>query len=98
VTPHNLGPQIWDAFPFSVVVSDYVAEPKQRKIVYVNPAFTHLTGFAAEQAIGKPLTLLDGPGPTQPELWSAMRRSRTARPMKRLSRRDGRRLEALQCG
>jgi PAS domain S-box-containing protein len=63
VTPlDNLGPQIWDAFPFSVVVSDYVAEPKQRKIVYVNPAFTHLTGFAAEEVIGKPLTLLDGPG------------------------------------
>jgi PAS domain S-box-containing protein len=59
---NELGPQIWDAFPFSVVVSDYVAEPKQRKIVYVNSAFTHLTGFAAEEVIGKPLTLLDGPG------------------------------------
>jgi PAS domain S-box-containing protein len=57
----KLGAQIWDAFPFSVVVTDYVAEPKQRKIVYVNPAFTQLTGFAAQEAVGKPVTLLDGP-------------------------------------
>jgi PAS domain S-box-containing protein len=57
----KLGAQIWDAFPFSVVVTDYVAEPKQRKIVYVNPAFIQLTGFAAQKAVGKPVTLLDGP-------------------------------------
>jgi len=57
----KLGAQIWDAFPFSVVVTDYVADPKQRKIVYVNPAFTQLTGFAALEAVGKPVTLLDGP-------------------------------------
>jgi PAS domain S-box-containing protein len=58
----KLGPQIWDASPFSVVLIDYATEPDQRKIVYVNSAFSHLTGFAAEEAVGKPVTLLDGLG------------------------------------
>jgi PAS domain S-box-containing protein len=58
----KLAPPIWDASPFSVVVIDYATEPDQRKIVYVNSAFTHLTGFAAEEAVGKPVTLLDGLG------------------------------------
>jgi PAS domain S-box-containing protein len=58
----KLAPQIWDASPFSIVVTDYATEPAQRKIVYVNPAFTELSGFAAEEAVGKPVTLLDGVG------------------------------------
>jgi PAS domain S-box-containing protein len=62
VTPlDNLGPQIWDASPFSIVVTDYATEPTQRKIIYVNAAFTDLTGFAADEVIGKPVTLMDGP-------------------------------------
>jgi PAS domain S-box-containing protein len=63
VTPlDNLGPQIWDAFPFSIVVTDYASEPTQRKILYVNSAFTHLTGFAADEVIGSLVTLINGPG------------------------------------
>src|ERR1700693_6276813 len=60
-TLDNLSPQIWDASPFPVVVTDYATEPKQRKIVYVNSAFTGLTGFAAVEVVGKPVTLIDGP-------------------------------------
>jgi PAS domain-containing protein len=54
-------PQNRDAFPVSVLLTDYVAEPNWRKVVYVNPAFTQLTGFSAAEAVGKPVTLLDGP-------------------------------------
>jgi PAS domain S-box-containing protein len=62
VTPlDSLGPQIWDASPFSIVVTDYASEPTQRKILYVNSAFTRLTGFAADEVIGKSVTLMDGP-------------------------------------
>src|SRR5580658_4354018 len=57
----NLGPHVWDASPFSIVVTDYAAEPLERKIIYVNPAFTNLTGFAAVDVIGKSVTLMDGP-------------------------------------
>jgi PAS domain S-box-containing protein len=64
----KLGPQIWDASPFSIVVTDYAPEPTQRKIVYVNSAFTQLTGFAAEEAIGKPAALLAGLG-NDPTRW-----------------------------
>jgi PAS domain S-box-containing protein len=55
-------PQIWDSSPFSVVLIDYATEPDQRKIVYVNSAFTQLTGFSAAEAVGKPVTLLGGLG------------------------------------
>ena len=57
----NPGPQIWDSSPFSIVVTDYAAEPRQRKIVYVNTAFTDMTGFAADELIGKSPALIDGP-------------------------------------
>jgi PAS domain S-box-containing protein len=57
----DLGPHIWDASPFSIVVTDYAAEPLERKIIYVNPAFTNLTGFTAVDVIGKSVTLMDGP-------------------------------------
>jgi PAS domain S-box-containing protein len=57
----SLGAQIWDSSPFSIVVTGYDAEPEQRKILYVNPAFTGLTGFAAEDVVGKPVAIIDGP-------------------------------------
>jgi PAS domain S-box-containing protein len=56
----QLGSHIWDASPFSIVVTDYAAEPEQRKIIYVNSAFTDLTGFAAEDVVGKPVAIIDG--------------------------------------
>jgi PAS domain S-box-containing protein len=63
VTPalDTLGPAIWDASPFSIVVTEYGGAPEQRKVVYVNPAFTDLTGFAAADVLGKPLAVMDGP-------------------------------------
>jgi hypothetical protein len=57
----NLGPQIWDASTFSIVVTDTAAEPKRRKIIYANPAFTELTGFAAADVVGKSAALMEGP-------------------------------------
>jgi len=62
-------PQIWDAAPFSIVVTDYDTIPELRKIVYVNPAFSDLTGFSAEEVLGKPIAIMDGrePGPRRSE-------------------------------
>jgi PAS domain S-box-containing protein len=57
----HLGPQIWNSSPFSIMVTDYAAEPEQRKIIYVNSAFTNLTGFTAAEVVGKPVTLIEGP-------------------------------------
>jgi PAS domain S-box-containing protein len=56
-------PQIWDASPFSIVVTDYDAAPELRRIVYVNPAFSDLTGFAAEEVLGKLISAMDRPEP-----------------------------------
>jgi PAS domain S-box-containing protein len=60
----NLAPRIWDACPFSIVVTGYDAEPEQRKIIYVNAAFSGLTGFAAEEVLGKPIEMIRGHGRT----------------------------------
>jgi PAS domain S-box-containing protein len=57
----ELGAHIWDTSPFSIVLTDFAAEPEQRKIVYVNSAFTGLTGFAAADVIGKPIAIMNGP-------------------------------------
>src|SRR5690242_20392284 len=65
----KLGPPTWDASPFSIVVTDYPADPGQRKIVYVNPAFTRLTGFAAEEVVGKRAMMLDELG-GDPARWA----------------------------
>jgi PAS domain S-box-containing protein len=57
----ELGAQMWDASPFSIMLTDYAPEPERRKIIYVNPAFTELTGFASEEVIGQLVTIMDGP-------------------------------------
>jgi len=47
----------------------------QGRIEYVNPAFTHLTGFAPDQVIGQPITrLLDSgtPGEVLDALWATL--------------------------
>lgn len=51
----TLAPQIWDAAPFSIMVVGYDVAPEQRKIIYVNAAFSELTGFGAEEVLGKPI-------------------------------------------
>ncbi|HYD50854.1 MAG TPA: ATP-binding protein [Terriglobales bacterium] len=46
----------------AIVVMTPEIEPPGPSIVYVNPAFTAMTGFSAEEASGKPLRALFGPG------------------------------------
>ena len=46
----------------AVIITETGAQPDDLpRIVYVNPAFTSLTGFAAAEAIGRPATILRGP-------------------------------------
>jgi PAS domain S-box-containing protein len=60
-TLEPFSPQVWDASPFSIVVTNCDAGPEACKIVYVNPAFSDLTGFAAAEVVGKPIAFIDGP-------------------------------------
>ena len=46
----------------AMVVLGPEIEPPGPAIVYVNPAFAAMTGFSAEEAAGKPLRALFGPG------------------------------------
>ena len=62
----------YDALPVSLVVTDPNAF--DNPIVYVNPAFTRLTGYSAEAACGRNCRFLQGPL-TDPE---AVRRLREA--------------------
>jgi PAS domain S-box-containing protein len=61
-TLDNLAAQLWDSFPFSIVVTDYGDEPELRKVVYVNAAFSDLTGFTAEEVLGKPIETIEDCG------------------------------------
>jgi PAS domain S-box-containing protein len=63
--PDLLVQPIWEVSPFSIAIVEYDRAPKNRKIVYVNPAFVKLTGYSNEEAVGKPVALLDGPGMDQ---------------------------------
>lgn len=51
---------IWEASPFSIVVMDFDGDRSARKIVYVNPAFTELTGYSRAEAVGHSAALLEG--------------------------------------
>lgn len=44
-----------------IVTKAYPLDPPGPEIVYVNPAFTRLTGFSAKEAIGKTPRMLQGP-------------------------------------
>lgn len=45
----------------SVVVTDGALAPAGPRILYVNPAFERMTGYAAEDVIGRTPRLLQGP-------------------------------------
>ena len=63
-------------------------------IVYVNPAFTRITGYSAEEAIGQGWQLLGEPGLDQPsleELCGAMRHDEGRTLLLRNRRKDGER-------
>lgn len=57
----------------ALVITD--ADPENPCIVYVNPAFTRLTGWKAEEVIGKTPAFLRGPH-TQAEALASLRRAR----------------------
>jgi len=56
----------------SVIVTDGGVQPPGPHIVYVNRAFTLLTGYTAEEALGRSPRILLGPG-TSPEVAARMR-------------------------
>jgi PAS domain S-box-containing protein len=61
----NLIQPIWDVTPYSITLISFDGDPTRRKIAYVNPAFTELTGYSSAEAVGSPVTLLNGPRTSQ---------------------------------
>ncbi len=51
-----------DAMGEAVIVTDHVLDPPGPRIVYVNPAFTRMTGYSADEVLGRSPRLLQGPG------------------------------------
>jgi diguanylate cyclase (GGDEF)-like protein/PAS domain S-box-containing protein len=60
--------QIVDTAGDIIIVTDTVLEPPGPFIVYVNSAFSRLSGFSAEEAIGKSPRMLQGPGTSRQAL------------------------------
>nr|WP_314071453.1 diguanylate cyclase [uncultured Roseococcus sp.] len=56
---------IVDSLQHTVVVTDAVLDPPGPTILYVNPAFTRMTGYAPDEVIGRSPRLLQGPGTDQ---------------------------------
>src|SRR5271169_4908820 len=50
----------WEAAPCPIAVISHDRDPKDRKFVYVNTAFTLVTGYAKDEVVGQPAKLLDG--------------------------------------
>ena len=78
------------ATPNGIVISD----PRQpdNPIIYVNPAFERITGYGAEEAIGRNCRFLQGTDRDQPgviELGAAIRAGREARVVLRNYRKGG---------
>lgn len=46
----------------SILITDAMLDPPGPRIVFVNPAFTRLTGYSASEVIGKTPRVLQGPG------------------------------------
>jgi PAS domain S-box-containing protein len=61
VSFNDLLQPIWEVSPYPIAVISYDRDPPDRKFVYVNSAFTVLTGYSKDEAVGQPATLLHGP-------------------------------------
>jgi diguanylate cyclase (GGDEF)-like protein/PAS domain S-box-containing protein len=73
--------QVADVANDIILVTNAELEPPGPLITYVNPAFTRLTGFTPEDAIGKSPRILQGPGTSRKALDSiraALREGRGA--------------------
>ncbi len=67
-------------------------EPDEQRIIAVNPAFTHITGYAAEEAIGQHPRLLQDENADQEALDKtrrAIRENRSVNVLQRNRRKDG---------
>jgi diguanylate cyclase (GGDEF)-like protein/PAS domain S-box-containing protein len=79
-----------DASTNSIVIVD--ATHAEYPIIYVNPAFTSVTGYSAEEALGQNPRFLQGSDRDQPELEnirSAVREKRNGQAVLRNYRKDG---------
>ena len=68
------------------------AEPPGYLVEYVNPAFERITGYTAQEVIGKPLASLQGNVIEQPDmeqLHAAIREQREGKAILRYSRKNG---------
>jgi PAS domain S-box-containing protein len=52
---------VWEVSSDPIVVTGNEPEPNDRKILYVNRAFTRVTGYSKNEAIGRSPSFLDGP-------------------------------------
>ena len=51
---------LWKVSHEATIVTTFEDDPAKRSIVYANPAFAELTGYKAEDVIGKPASICDG--------------------------------------
>jgi PAS domain S-box-containing protein len=51
---------VWEVSSEAIVVTTNEPDPNDRKILYVNQAFTRVNGYTKEEAIGQPLALVHG--------------------------------------
>ncbi len=51
---------VWEVSSEPIVVTGNEPDPNDRKILYVNQAFTEVNGYTREEAIGRPPTLVHG--------------------------------------
>ncbi|WP_148213498.1 PAS domain-containing sensor histidine kinase [Rhodospirillum centenum] len=70
--PPALVQPLWEALDEAVVVTDAMLDPPGPTILYVNPAFSRLTGFGADDAVGRTPVILKGPG-TDPRAFAGFK-------------------------
>jgi diguanylate cyclase (GGDEF)-like protein/PAS domain S-box-containing protein len=73
--------EIAEALNDIVIVTTPDLAPPGPVIVYVNPAFTRLTGYSASEAIGQSPRMLQGPGTSRAVLDKIARELREGRPI-----------------
>jgi diguanylate cyclase (GGDEF)-like protein/PAS domain S-box-containing protein len=73
--------EIAEALNDIVIVTTPELAPPGPAIVYVNPAFTRLTGYSASEAIGQSPRMLQGPGTSRAVLDKIARELREGRPV-----------------
>lgn len=86
--PHSLVVQALDACHSAMVVCD-VRQPGNRPVVYANPAFCTLTGFALDEILGRDCGWLQGAQADGADLRSALAAGAPLTTVLRHHRRDG---------